>query len=132
MSEKVDFSLTLLAGPVLPVFSVDAAWRRGAGVAFEPWPVRPTDCEMSGRTYPHCGRWRSFTRWTAERNGHVDAVRLRRKALRSIAPAVGPGCFAVVTPAGRSSAREAPKWAVDVGQGKTSVFAQGVRVAVNR
>ncbi|CAH2398927.1 FecR protein [Mesorhizobium ventifaucium] len=67
-----------------------------------------------------------------DRNGSVDAVRLRRKALLLDAPAGRVrGGFAVVTPQAIAAVR-GTKWAVDVARGKTSVFVVKGRVAVQR
>ena len=73
-----------------------------------------------------------FTLVDRDRNGNADAVRLRRKALLLDAPAGSvPAGFAVVTPQAIAAAR-GTKWAVDVWQGKTSVFVLGGHVAVSR
>ena len=73
-----------------------------------------------------------FTLVDRDRNGNADGVRLRSKALLLEAPAGGvEGGFVVVTPQAIAAVR-GTKWAVDVGQGKTSVFVVRGRVGVQR
>ncbi|TGQ45733.1 MULTISPECIES: FecR domain-containing protein [unclassified Mesorhizobium] len=73
-----------------------------------------------------------FTLVDRDRNGNADAVRLRRKALLLDAPGSRVrGGFAVVTPQAIAAVR-GTRWAVDVSQGRTSVFVLKGRVAVQR
>ncbi|PZV40053.1 FecR domain-containing protein [Mesorhizobium kowhaii] len=127
------FRSLMMAGLFAGVFWVDAALAQGAGCALA--PVAGTSRQIvrcqEGLTIIVEGGAR-FTLVDRDRNGKVDAVRLRRKALLLDAPAGSvPGGFAVVTPQAIAAAR-GTKWAVDVGQGKTSVFVLRGHVAVNR
>ncbi|MFD1984034.1 FecR domain-containing protein [Mesorhizobium newzealandense] len=123
----------MMAGLFAGVFWVDAALAQGAGCALA--PVAGTSrqilrCQEGLTIIVESGS--RFTLVDRDRNGKVDAVRLRRKALLFDAPAGSiPGGFAVITPQAIAAAR-GTKWAVDVGRGKTSVFVLRGRVAVNR
>ncbi|MBB6412381.1 FecR domain-containing protein [Mesorhizobium sangaii] len=133
MSARDRFFRSLVAGVFAGVFWMDAALAQGAGCAFA--PVAGTSRQIvrcqEGLTIIVEGGAR-FTLVDRDRNGKVDAVRLRRKALLLDAPAGSiPAGFAVVTPQAIAAAR-GTKWAVDVGRGKTSVFVLRGRVAVNR
>lgn len=133
MSTRDRFFRSLVAGLFAGVFWVNAAPARDAGCRLE--PVAGTSRQIlkcqEGLTIivEHGAR---FTPVDRDRNGNADAIRLRRKALLLDAPAGSvPGGFAVVTPQAIAAVR-GTKWAVDVGQGKTSVFVLRGRVAVNR
>ncbi|RWC42969.1 MAG: hypothetical protein EOS55_23605 [Mesorhizobium sp.] len=133
MSARDRFFRSLVAGLFAGVFWVDAALAQDAGCASK--PVAGTSRQIlrcrDGLTIIVEGGAR-FTLVDRDRNGKVDAVRLRRKALLLDAPAGSvPGGLSVVTPQAIAAAR-GTKWAVDVGQGKTSVFVLRGRVAVNR
>ena len=117
------------------VFWVDTASAQSsdAGCTFE--PVAGTSRQIlrcrEGLTIIVEGGAR-FTLLDRDRNGNADAVRLRRKALLLEAPAGRVrGGFVVITPQAIAAVR-GTKWAVDVGQGKTSVFVVKGRVAVQR
>ena len=127
------FRSLMMAGLFAGVFWMDAALAQDAGCRFE--KVAATSRQVlrcrQGLTIIVEGGSR-FTLVDHDRNGIVDAVRLRRKALLLNAPAGSiPDGFAVVTPQAIAAAR-GTKWVVDVGQGKTSVFVLRGRVAVNR
>jgi hypothetical protein len=121
----------MLAG----VFWVDtaSAQSRDAGCTFEPVAVTSRQilrCR-EGLTIIVEGGAR-FTLVDRDRNGSADAVRLRRRALLLDGPASQVrGGFAVITPQAIAAVR-GTRWAVDVGQGKTSVFVVRGRVAVRR
>lgn len=73
-----------------------------------------------------------FTLLDRNGNGKADGIILQRKALLIDAPAsAARGGFEVVTPQAIAAVR-GTRWAVDVGQGKTSVFVARGRVAVRR
>ena len=133
MSARGRFFRGLVAGLFTGVFWMDAALAQDAGCTFKPvaGTSRQTLRCQEGLTIIVEGGAR-FTLADRDRNGKVDTVRLRRKALLLDAPAGSiPGGFAVVTPQAIAAAR-GTKWAVDVGGGKTSVFVLRGRVAVNR
>jgi hypothetical protein len=66
------------------------------------------------------------------RDGHVDSAELSSKALLTEVPGKpGGNRFDVVTPQAIAAVR-GTKWAVDVAEGKTSVFVVNGRVRVGR
>jgi hypothetical protein len=68
----------------------------------------------------------------SDRKGQVDAVELNGKAVLIEVPArPGGNKFEVITPQAIAAVR-GTKWAVDVGEGKTSVFVVNGRVGVGR
>jgi ferric-dicitrate binding protein FerR (iron transport regulator) len=99
--------------------------------------------QQIGGTARHLVRCRGGLSITAEpgaryslldrnRNGQVDAVRLTRKALLLQTPnAPEPSGFEVRTPQAITAVR-GTEWAVDVGEGRTSVFVVQGSVAVGR
>jgi hypothetical protein len=67
-----------------------------------------------------------------DRNGNVDAVRLRSKAVLVDVPAQRPGRrFEVITPQAIAAVR-GTRWAVDVAPAKTSVFVERGKVGVQK
>ncbi|KQU83318.1 hypothetical protein ASD99_16695 [Mesorhizobium sp. Root695] len=127
------FRSLVVAGLFAGVFRVDAALAQDAGCKLE--PVAGTarqilKCRKGLTIIVEEGA--RFTLEDGDRNGKADGVRLRRKALLLDAP-VGsvPGGFAVVTPQAIAAVR-GTKWAIDTGEGKTSVFVLRGRVAVHR
>jgi ferric-dicitrate binding protein FerR (iron transport regulator) len=67
-----------------------------------------------------------------DRNGVVDAVRLRAKAVLVDVPAERPGRkFQVITPQAIAAVR-GTRWAVDVAPAKTSVFVERGEVGVRK
>ena len=133
MSARGRFFRSLVAVLFAGVFWVDAAHAQDAGCTFE--PVAGTSRQIlrcrDGLAVIVEGGAR-FTLEDRDRNGSPDAVRLRRKALLLDAPAGAvQGGFAVITPQAIAAVR-GTKWAVDVGNGKTSVFVLRGRVAVQR
>ena len=73
-----------------------------------------------------------FTLLDRDRNGHVDAVDLKSKAVFVEAPKKKTGKpFEVITPQAIAAVR-GTKWAVDAEAAKTSVFVDSGRVAVRR
>ena len=133
MSARDRFFRSLVAGLFAGVFWVDAALAQGAGCAFAPegGTSRQILRCQEGLTIIVEGGAR-FTLVDRDRNGKVDTVRLRRKALLLDAPAGAvQGGFAVITPQAIAAVR-GTKWTVDVGRGKTSVFVLRGRVAVQR
>ncbi|AZO44351.1 hypothetical protein EJ076_26255 [Mesorhizobium sp. M7D.F.Ca.US.005.01.1.1] len=127
------FRSLVVAGLFAGVFRVDAALAQDAGCRLE--PVAGTarqilKCRKGLTIIVEEGA--RFTLEDGDRNGKADAVRLRRKALLLDAPAGSvQGGFAVVTPQAIAAVR-GTKWAVDTGEGKTSVFVLRGRVAVHR
>lgn len=68
----------------------------------------------------------------ANRDGHIDSVELSSKALLVEVPKKpGGNPFKVLTPQAIAAVR-GTKWAVDVGDAKTSVFVANGRVGVTR
>lgn len=68
----------------------------------------------------------------SSRSGRVDSVELNGKALLiEVAPKAGGNKFEVITPQAIAAVR-GTKWAVDVVEGKTSVFVVNGRVGVGR
>jgi ferric-dicitrate binding protein FerR (iron transport regulator) len=68
----------------------------------------------------------------ANRDGHIDSVELSSKALLVEVPKKpGGNPFKVLTPQAIAAVR-GTKWAVDVGEAKTSVFVANGRVGVTR
>ena len=68
----------------------------------------------------------------ADRNGRPDAVELNSKALLiEVPPKSGGSKFQVITPQAIAAVR-GTRWAVDVAEGKTSVFVVNGRVVVGR
>jgi ferric-dicitrate binding protein FerR (iron transport regulator) len=134
MSARGRYFRSLMACMLAGVFWVDTASAQSndAGCTFE--PVAGTSRQIlrcrEGLTIIVEGGAR-FTLVDRDRNGSADAVRLRRKALLLDGPASRVRGFAVVTPQAIAAVR-GTRWAVDVGQGKTSVFVVKGRVAVQR
>ncbi|UCI06481.1 FecR domain-containing protein [Mesorhizobium sp. B1-1-8] len=133
MSVRGRYFRSLVAAVFAGVFWVDAALAQSgeAGCRFEPVEGRQIlRCQQGLTIIVEGGA--SFTLEDRDRNGNADAVRLRRKALLIEAPAGGvQGGFVVVTPQAIAAVR-GTKWAIDAGQGKTSVFVIRGRVAVQR
>jgi ferric-dicitrate binding protein FerR (iron transport regulator) len=135
MSASGRYFRSLVACMLAGVFWVDtaSAQSRDAGCTFEPVAVTSRQvlrCR-EGLTIIVEGGAR-FTLVDRDRNGSADAVRLRRRALLLDGPASQVrGGFAVITPQAIAAVR-GTRWAVDVGQGKTSVFVVRGRVAVRR
>ena len=133
MSARGRYLRSLVAGMFAGVFWMGTALAQDAGCTFEPVAGKSRQilrCR-EGLTIIVEGGAR-FTLVDRDRNGSADAVRLRRKALLLEAPAGRVrGGFVVITPQAIAAVR-GTKWAVDVGQGKTSVFVVKGRVAVQR
>ena len=133
MRARGRFFRSLVAVLFAGVFWVDTAHAQDAGCMLE--PVAGTSRQIlrcrEGLSVIVEGGAR-VTLEDRDRNGSPDAVRLRRKALLLDAPAGAvQGGFAVITPQAIAAVR-GTKWAVDVGNGKTSVFVLRGRVAVQR
>ena len=94
---------------------------------------------LGGAQTLHCGSGVTIiaedgARFTlrTDRKGRVDAVELDGKAVLIEVPArPGGKKFEVITPQAIAAVR-GTKWAVDVGEGKTSVFVVNGRVGVGR
>lgn len=135
MSARGRYFRSLVAGMLAGVFWVDAALAQSSAAGCRAEPVGGTSrqivkCRDGLAIIVEDGA--RFTLVDRDRNGKVDAVRLRRKALLLDAPTGAiPGGLTVITPQAIAAVR-GTKWAVDVGQGKTSVFVLRGRVAVQR
>ena len=90
------------------------------------------DLAVRGRRHHRRGEWRAIHLGDANHDGRIDSVELSSKALLlDVQGKSGGRKFQVNTPQAIAAVR-GTRWAVDVAEGKTSVFVVHGRVKVGR